>query len=241
MSLKARLYTALLSCVLAGALSINARAGTLQPTGFIFAPADTFAVHRDAVNQNVYVGGFTGAFDLVDIVFWCFDLDNTFAFGNNYDYTEVPLSSPTLERQLARLFDEAYASATTDGADASAAFQLAIWNLEYDNDATVSAPGFPGNPTNHFWATGGPTNHVARDLANTWLQNLDNYTGDGWTVTELLSTPDRYGRHRQNFITATYQPPRQDVPEPSALPLALTALAGLVLMRSYKRERARGG
>lgn len=242
MSLRPRLYSALSSCLLAVALSSAVHADTLHTNNFIFSPANTYEVHRDAHAQNVYVGGFTGTFDLVDIVFWCFDLDHTFSFGQNYDYTEVPLADTTLETEFAQLFEEAYAHATTDGANASAAFQIAVWNLEYDRDSTVSAPGFPTNPTNHFWVTNGAPSNAARDLANTWLANLDNYTGDGWTVTELLSTPEGLDQtHHQNFITGTYRPPQQDVPEPSMLLLALTALAGLIVTRSYKGERVRGG
>lgn len=241
MRLDGRSRFALAAAILTTTLSVGARAGTLQTIGFVSPPAETFEVHRNppGITQSVYVGGFTGAFDLVDIVFWCFDLDNTFRFNQTYDYTVAPIADSTLERQLARLFDEAYSQAISGGPDASAAFQLAIWNLEYDDDSTVSAPGFPTNSTNNFWVTGGPSNHVARDLANTWLTNLSNYSGDGWTVSELLSTPDSSGRHRQNFITATYQPPQRDLPEPPVL--ALVALAGVMLMRQFKGERVRGG
>jgi hypothetical protein len=239
MSLKVRLYTALLSCVLASSLAFEARADTLHTTGFIFSPADTFEVHRDAVHQNVYVGGFTGTFDLVDVVFWCIDLDHTFSFNQNYDYTEVPLADAALETHLAQLYEEAYGHATTDGADASAAFQLAVWNLRYDSDGSVSAPG---SATNHFWATAGHPTNAAIGLANTWLANLGSYTGDGWTITELMSTRNRDGGHHQDFITGTYRPPQHDVPEPSMPALALTALAALLLVRTtYKGEQARGG
>lgn len=244
MRLKARPYLALAAAILAASLSLPSRADTLHTTGFIFTPADTYTVHRDSTAQSVYVGGFTGTFDGDPLFFWCFDLDHFFSFNNNYDYTETPMASSTQRTQLAQLFDEAYQAATDPlhgaNADTSAAFQLAIWNIRYDHDSTVTPPGAPGNPTNHFWATNpGPSTSTARALADTWLQNLGNFSGAGWTIFNLDSTPDRYGNHHQNFITASFT--SRDVPEPPALALALVALAGLVLTRRFKGERARGG
>jgi hypothetical protein len=237
--LKARSCVTLVAAALAASVSFAARADTLHPNGFIFTPADTYQVHRDATAQNVYVGGFEGSFGspAEDIIFWCFDLDHTFSFGNNYDYTQQAIGDATLEHTLARLFDEAYAQVTD--ADSSAAFQLAIWNIRYDSDTTVSPPG---SATNHFWATNpNPSSSTARNLANQWLANLNNYTGDGWDVTQLISTPDRSGNHHQNFITATYTSLQRDLPEPPASALALVALAGLVFTRQFRGKRARGG
>ncbi|HEY1325940.1 MAG TPA: hypothetical protein VGI14_03315 [Casimicrobiaceae bacterium] len=239
MRFTARSRFAFVAAILAATLSVGTRADTLHTTNFVATPADIYTVHRDSHAQTVYVGGFIGVFDLVDIVFWCYDLDHTFSFNQNYDYTETPMADATREGQLARLFDEAYAHAISDGPDASAAFQLAIWNIGYDTDVSVSPPG---STTNHFWATApNPAGSTARDLANTWLQHLNDFTGDGWTVSQLVSTPDQAGNHHQNFITATYRPPQRDLPEPSALALVLLAMAGCVLTLRFRGECARGG
>jgi hypothetical protein len=241
MQSQARSYLALAAAAFAASVSLAASADMLHPNGFIFSPAQTFQVHRDATAQTVNVGGFTGTFGspAEDIIFWCFDLDHTFSFGNNYDYTEQAFANATVEHTLSQLFEEAYAHATTDGATASAAFQLAVWNIAYDTDTSVSPPG---SSSNHFWATNpSPSGSTARELANSWLADLGNYSGDGWNVTQLISTPDRSGNHHQNFITATYTPPQRDLPEPPALPLALAALAGLALTRQFRGNRARGG
>jgi len=249
MHFKVRPCLTLSAAILAATVSLGSRADTLHPNGFI-APSQTFELHRDSHAQSgIPVGGFTGTFGspAEDLVFWCFDLDHTFSFGNNYNYTEVAMADATMEQRLSQLFDEAYASVTAPPtgyslSDASTAFQLAVWNLEYDHDATVFAPGAPGNPSNHFWVTGGPSNHNAQTLAGLWLTNLNKFTGDGWTISQLLSTPTtREPTHHQDFITATYTPPQRDLPEPPAWTLALAALAGLVLTRQIKGERARGG
>src|SRR5438105_1819836 len=213
-SLKALLCRAAMSCTFAAALcaTVPASANTLQTIGWVSPPPDTFTVHRGATSQNVYTGGFTGVWNLTEsIFFWCFDLDHYFQLGHTYtnDYVVAAVSDP-LNTELRQLFEEAF-SAADDSPDNSAAFQLAIWNLLYDNDLTVSSGS--------FWANNGHAGALTQ--ANAWLVGLSGYTGNGWSIRELLST-SQDPRH-QSFVVGDH-PPRQDVPEPSSLPLCMLAL-----------------
>lgn len=233
------LHRAAAACAFAGAVAIAApvHANQLDTTGWLngFVPETT---HRGANNQNVNAGGFTGTYHTVlppaavPITFWCFDLDHTFNLGMSYpDYSPMTLSG-ALATQLAQLFQEASGAAASFNIF-SAAFQLAIWELEYDSgnlDVTMGSG---------FSATGGGANGTAaRSQANMWLANLGSYTGAGWTITELVS-----GSGHQNFIVGNLPPDEccKNVPEPPVLPLVLAALGAVALVGSRRRRNTRGG
>jgi len=241
MSLKALLRAAM-PCVLAGTLAVGAaHATTLHTTGWMPVnanpqPPDTFTLHREAPNPShtqagINTGGFAGTWNSASIFFWCFDLDHFFSFGQNYtDYVETTVAAytgdATLEGQLRQLFEEAWPHVQDTG-DTSAAFQLAIWNLLYDSDLSVSTHPAP------FWADNGHAAAITQ--ANTWLAGLSGYTGAGWSIRVLQST-----NGHQSFIVGDHTP-RQDVPEPASLPLLVLALGALMLLQARRRIRSRGG
>lgn len=228
------------TCAVIGALGCGttAYANTLDTTGWLHGSlAET--VHQGALTQNVAAGGFTGVWHsgttpdvLTPITFWCFELTQYFSPGTSYTgYTASALVSP-VATQLAQLFEEAFAFAGTSTVN-SAAFQLAIWDIEYDsgNRNVNSGAG--------FYATGGSADSaLARTQANAWLAHLGDYTGAGWAFTRLSST------QHQDFIVGNMVPSTccgRELPEPPVLPLLLTALGVAALVESRRRLlRSRG-
>jgi hypothetical protein len=185
-------------------------ATTLHTDGFIKTPADVFTLHRDGKTdiRPLGVGGFEGIWGGEDILFWCFDLDQVFNFNHNYtDYTASALTGPQLD-DVQRLFSLGYAQAITDP-HLSAAFQLALWNIEYDTDLRVDSGFFRA-----YNGSAGSAGDVTQ--ANAWLSELHDANGAAWTITRLSSTV------HQDFVTGVRT--SRDVPEPPTAALVLAAL-----------------
>jgi hypothetical protein len=237
MRLSTLLSRTLASCAVVGALTLGApaQATTLTNTSWLVAGSPVlFNLHWGANSRNnVQTGGFQGDFGDPPpgqhIEFWCFDLDHFFSLGTTYsDYTAIQLTG-AMATELAELF-QADGGVRTSDANHSAGFQLAIWNILYDSDLTVS--------TGSFNATG---NATAISYANFLLGDLHNHDGSQPSITELVSQtrPD----HHQNFITPN-EVPREcciNIPEPPVLPLVLTAFGAFALIETRRRMRVRGG
>jgi hypothetical protein len=160
-----------------------------------------------------------GFWNGLPITFWCFELTEFFNFNVTYtDYVESPATNP----DLARLFEEVGgpAGATSSLTD-SAAFQLAVWEIRYE---TTTLPNYnltPSTPTSgNFYATSADPAALAQ--ANTWLQNLP--ATSSYSVSLLHSGPPG---NEQDFIYAT-RPLRQNLPEPSPLPLLGVGVAAMM-------------
>ena len=165
-------------------------------------------------------GAFKGTWNGDPIVFWCIELDQFFAFGQDYNYTPT-LPSGALFTMLGQLFTEAGGSALADTKH-SAAFQLAIWEIVYDSgDLKLDAGSF--KVTNNH----GHADTVS--LAQQWLDGLGGFQ-DNYDIY-LLTNPNH-----QNFITTQVvtTPPTEQVPEPHALALLGMALAAAWLARGRR-------
>jgi hypothetical protein len=227
MSFKTLLTRSLVASVTTAVLVLAApvSATPLTNTTWLVGSGEVLTVHRSANAQTVPVGGFQGDFGANHIEFWCFDLDHTFSLGTTYDYIATAFTG-ALATRVAQLF-EAGGSGGSD-ADHAAGFQLALWNVLYDSDTTVS-----GNTG--FYVSG--SSNAVND-ANAYLADMANHTGSSVTLARLTST-SRDPQH-QGFITPNTVPLTL-VPEPPAMPLVLTALAVLGLVETRRRMRARGG
>lgn len=148
-----------------------------------------------------------------------------------YEYTEFTNLPNVYESQsftdagviayLDALYSNAYASifeapaspSEPTRADKAAAFQFVLWEISVDPVL---------DPSSGRLELIGAQSGDLLDLATLWMANIASGTwqGDGSYNLELLQSDDS-----QNFIRAS------EVPLPAGLPLLLTGLAGLALVR----------
>jgi hypothetical protein len=175
----------------------------------------TFDVASPVVNEQVAAGGFAGTWSGTPITFWCVQLNQFFNWGNTYsDYTA---SKPggLLYTTLGRLFTEVGGSANATSTTMSpAAFQLAVWEIVYQNVAGFNLL------SNAFHVTDDNGNAAAVAQAKILLANMPALSL--YTVT-LLHSEDE-----QDFTFANPTLPLL-VPEPSPLPLVALGLAAMVV------------
>ena len=206
--------TLLASAVALSALPV-AHATSLIGTGYSAVGSEPVSVTSPSANTNA--GSFVGFWNGLPITFWCFELTEFFNFNVTYmDYVELPLTGYD---DVARLFQEVGGPAgATSTLTRSAAFQLAIWEIRYE---TTTLPNYSlTSGSGNFYATSADPAAVAQ--ANTWLQNLP--ATSTYQVSLLHSGPPG---NEQDFVYAT-QPLRQNLPEPSPLPLLGLGVAAMM-------------
>ncbi len=193
------------TCVALSAASTAFATNTLVTIGYANG-SENFTVSNHS--GQVSAGGFSGTYNGVPIDFWCIDLFHTFNLGSTYtDYVAAPYSNT----RLSELFQADLGSALTGPVNVnSAAFQLAIWNIIYDNDNSVSSG---------TWSATGDSNAIT--LANMWLGSLP--ASSNFLLTSLTSTADP---QHQGFVTPGG--PLGQVPEPSSIPLLGVGLAAML-------------
>jgi len=176
-------------------------------------------------NGNFWSGGGSAPADSF-FRFFCIELTEHASAGPN------PYASSLLANDLLRkLYDVAYPNKTAGDfwnggqtnfgvfadATSAAAFQVAVWNIYFDGDLSLSGGGFQ-------W-TGGTT--AVSTAAQNLLNQVASYSGNGyqhWTIYKFISpipnTQQTSGY--QNYVSATYK-----VPEPGTLALAGLSMMGL--------------
>jgi hypothetical protein len=224
-----------------GAMSLApiGQAGILQSTGIY---GDAVTISYNGVQTGTTAGAFLGAtFNGGTIPpFWCIDLNDHVPYPpwtspGLPDYTEAvfqssPLSfTATQVLNVETLFSQEYAhvssfSSTTD----VAAFQLAIWDLLFDDSfhdlSTYGASGF---------GVVSIADTSAQTEAQAWINSAVAGPEQTYVLTQLTnSTIPPY----QNFLYSG--PPSVTVPEPTELALLG---AGLVAMMFVTRRRRTDG
>jgi hypothetical protein len=209
-------------------LGATAHADPLVGNGWA-APAPGYAqfnvtVNNPAVAYGGPAGGFIGLFGGNPILFWCYELTQSFGFGVNYDYSATTIADPA-NAALSELFTEVGGPQNAvQSVLNSTAFQLAVWEIRYESAGPYDLSA--GN----FRVTDNPT-PAAVTLAQHWLDNLPSI--QAYTITLL------HNDSAQDFVTATPKPPRQQVPEPSPLPLLALGLVAMTLtMRRWNGSQA---
>jgi hypothetical protein len=218
--------------LLAGAAGIALSATPLVQAGVLVINSisgEGVTINYNNANQGTIAGEYSGTFDGNPLTWWCVDLAKhvTVPGGPYSGYTLAPFQSPPLgfssarQIDLDRLFVNDYALALTS-AQNKAAFQLAMWDILFDNDSNLSTYGGPGQ----FGVSSGSASTIliAQGFVNTLGSGSPNFGLDQLT-----------SQTNQDFVLPG---PHGFVPEPSPLPLLG---AGVVAMMLAMRRRKSDG
>jgi hypothetical protein len=222
------------------ALSQSARADTVTatltgltpyvfPTSYLQGAGDitggTGAIGWQGVGSNPTA--FTGSFNT-----FCIDLIQDIYFGSTYTYVETPVASAPQPgaypsgspvtgmgvlkaSELNTLFAEQFNNLTSN--DALEAFQIAIWNVVYDTDASVST----GDGT--FYVVSGFDSSVI-NLANGYLAGATDLSHQEVFGGTLIALVGEDGAQDQIYAQNPTQNQNASVPAPQ------TWLGGGVLL-----------
>jgi hypothetical protein len=221
------------------ALSFTSAAADVTLTGWAYGSGNQVQVSRAAeanADYNGWAGGFrgslvgAGALSSSSFLTYCIELEESFSFGSTAmtGYAVVDATtyfqgrrvlSPnrpdgvSVAQRLGQLITWANADPTRiDSSAESTAFQLAVWNLVYDSDWSVSSLGQLNDGSSHA------------ALANQMLAG----------ASQVVNRYDVYALSKagkQDFVAASLR-----VPEPASAALVIAGLAALGL--AARRRRA---
>lgn len=265
-----RIMTAIAAAALSAVCAAGPISGTLTLTGMEFANAPTGTMTVDppgwlnlnAQSTTSLVGAVTGVFDdgffPQSILAYCIELfAPTGNFGQSLAYTQNQnphlaafgqAFSATQQSLLDKQFVKQFVNFGGVNADAtaSAAMQLAIWEIVYDggNAGDLSA-GLFGLGAGEFYSS---SVNGARTVAESLLAGLGSYDTTGFTVSYASYNNGGSKAGYQDLLTAQVTPgsscplgnPECDpntVPEPDSLALIGASLFGLGLVTRRRQAK----
>ena len=199
-------------------------------SGYFGSNGSTSATISDStipLTENVSAGGFAATGNLhgtgtENFTAWCLDIVTAMKTSSVYKTTVTPfqnLISASRITDITRLFDTGYSTLNLANNTDSAGFQLALWELMYENAPTYDL--ISGN----FQATS-----AALGKATTLLGNLSGPITQSYKLTWLQSNDPHVGggHYSQNLVTAS------QVPLPAGGLLLAAAMGGLAALRRRK-------
>lgn len=201
-----------------------AHASTLTFNGFEYGS-------RPISTTNPSVSALAGEFNMTNadtgesFLAYCIDLLTSISFGNSYSYDffdpDTRLPGSDIVSNLQALYSGNYAG--VDTRNESVAFQMAIWEIAYETDASAGLNVGTGS----FGVSSNSTE--TNTLANQYLGNLD-FSSEKYLLTFWDGEAGR--RHGQDLVSA------QPIPLPASAFLLLGGLGGLAAMRNRRKKAA---
>jgi hypothetical protein len=218
-------------------LAGTGHAGSLGSTSIF---GDSVTISYNGTQTATTAGAFLGAtFNGSPIPpFWCIDVINHVPYPpwTITDYTEAPFQSAPLSfsstqvSNLETLFAQEYSAVSSFSSQTDvAAFQLAIWDLLFDNDFNLSTSGATG------FGVVSIGDGAALTEAQTWVTNAHGGTQQTFTLTQLTNSDSP---PHQAFVFPT--PSRLELPEPSDLALLGGGFAAMMFALWRRRSGVAG-
>jgi len=203
----------------------NGRAGVTVvggPRSPVSANAGGFVVTEDAARDPI------NAF-----VAWCLDIANNLSIpgsGREYHVTDTPYLAttgtiaPDRLDNIKALFETAYSTLDLSSNSESAGFQLALWEILYEEDDVLAVSG---TDQGTFYRTGG--SNGAKNAANVFLAGLDGPVTQEYKFTFWESAVGADGKQlSQNLVSVSA------VPIPAAAGFLIAGLGALGALRARK-------
>jgi hypothetical protein len=179
----------------------------------------TVAAGPFSMSETDPVGG------LGDFIAWCFEIDQNLVTSDTgtRTYTLGGVLDTDQRGRIEKLFDANYSTDIETSQPKAAAFQLAIWEVIYDDNFSLASGAFKSSTNGSPSSTAGQL----RADADAFLTAAASYTGDRlWTITELSSAT------AQDLGTAA------PIPLPAAAWLLLAASGGLLAAKRRRTQQA---
>lgn len=212
------------------------QAGILQSTGLLGQGVTIYKPGGPASGSHTIAGAFTGGTfeggSLPD--FWCIDLSHTVpvppwpgAGINNYTSASLSLFGGTQRTNLETLFS-LYVGSATSSAQNAAAFQLAIWDILFDNNAhSLSDPWAAGT----FSVDPSSISATTVSTAQGWINAAVTGPQSAFSLMQLTNSNSPAS---QSFVYPGIPGKSTPVPEPTGLALLGVGLVAMLVARRRK-------